>query len=89
MAGRIGYVVNAALALQSLPFRQTIPFPRPVIKKFLADEARAVPGTKIESPPFEAFENQWQLNLYPFGGNADPYFAGRVGVYLRLLLSLD
>ena len=65
--------------------RHTIPFPRGVVRKFIADTERAVPGTKIESPGFVANGCEWQVALYPFGGNADPSYAGRVGVYLRML----
>ena len=70
-------------------YRKTIPFPRRVLAKFLADEAKAVPGTRIDSPTFRACGHDWQVSLYPFGGNADPYFAGRVGVYLKLLQPAD
>ena len=66
-------------------FRRAIPFPRRVLAKFLADPVRAVPGTKIASPPFEAGGSTWQVELYPFGGNADASFAGRVGLYLRMV----
>lgn len=73
----------------SLPHttRHTIPFPRSVLAKFLADSDGAVPGTRIESPPFESSGCRWQVALYPFGGNADKSFAYRVGIYLRLLPS--
>jgi len=60
-----------------------------VLAKFLADEAKAVPGTRIDSPTFRACGHDWQVSMYPFGGNADPYFAGRVGVYLKLLQPAD
>ena len=63
---------------------RTVLFPRAVLQRFRADQERAVPGTCVESPPWtDAGGNRWQVNLYPFGGNADPAFAGRVGVYLK------
>ena len=65
--------------------RRVIPFPRRVLSNFLGDAERARPGTKIESPPFEAAGCRWQVSLYPFGGNADPELSGRVGCYLKLL----
>ena len=65
--------------------RHTIPFPRGVLRKFIADTERAVPGTRIDSPGFIVNGCEWQVALYPFGGNADPSYAGRVGVYLRML----
>ena len=65
--------------------RKTVRFPRGVLRKFLADSERAVPGTRIDSPTIEADGLLWQVSLYPFGGNAEPSYAGRVGVYLRLL----
>ena len=65
--------------------RHTIPFPRGVLRKFIADTELSVPGTKIESPGFVANGCEWQVALYPFGGNADPSYAGRVGVYLRMI----
>ena len=65
--------------------RHTIPFPRGVLRKFIADTERAVPGSRIESPVFDSNDCEWQVTLYPFGGNADPSYAGRVGVYLRMI----
>ena len=65
--------------------QHTVPFPRGVLRKFIADTERAVPGTRIDSPGFIANGCEWQVALYPFGGNADPSYAGRVGVYLRML----
>ena len=65
--------------------RRLIPFPRGVLRKFLDDKERAVPGTRIDSPGFDMAGYYWQVTLYPFGGNADPTYAGRVGVYLKLL----
>lgn len=65
--------------------RRLIPFPRGVLRKFLDDKERAVPGTRIDSPGFDMDGYYWQVTLYPFGGNADPTYAGRVGVYLKLL----
>ena len=65
--------------------QHTIPFPCGVLRKFIADNERAVPGTRIDSPGFMANGCQWQIALYPYGGNADPSYAGRVGVYLRVL----
>ena len=82
--------MHALLTLLAIAFtpptahRQIIPFPRRVLAEFLADSERAVPGTRIDSPPFEAGGHRWLLSLYPFGGNADPYFAGRIGLYLKL-----
>ena len=71
-----------AVAVPGSLQRITVPFPRRVLQRFLADEA-AVPGTRIDSPPFEAGGCRWQVSLYPFGGNADPSFAGRTALYLR------
>ena len=65
--------------------RHTIPFPRGVFRTVIADSKQAVPGTRIDSPGFGASGCQWQVALYPFGGNADPSYAGRVGVYLKML----
>ena len=67
------------------PTQRTVLFPKSVLARFLADSDKAVPGTRVESPPFEACGCNWQIALYPFGGNADASFAGRVGVYLKLL----
>jgi signal peptidase I len=64
--------------------RRTVPFPKRVLEKVV--ENNAVPGTAVESPPFvDDGGHLWQVVLYPFGGNADPNFSGRVGVYLRSL----
>ena len=66
--------------------REVVPFPKAVLAKLLANQNQAVPGTRVESPLItDSSGGTWQVNLYPFGGNADPNFAGRVGVYLRTL----
>ena len=78
-------IVFGLAGIAPVRFQRTIPFPRKVLARFLVDETTAKPGTRIDSPTFEAGGSRWQLNLYPLGGNADPYFAGRVGLYLRLL----
>jgi signal peptidase I len=86
-------VVLVALLLpwarpQPTALRKSVAFPRTVLAQFLSDEKRAVPGTRIDSPPFEANDgNCWQVSLYPFGGNGA--YADRVGVYLRLLQPKD
>lgn len=76
----------AVLGLTPTTVRRTIPFPKSVLAKVLADPDKAVPGTRVESPPFMDDNGcSWQVLLYPFGGNADPNFSGRVGVYLKSL----
>lgn len=59
-------------------FRKSIPFPS------LAESLshKAVPGTKLVSPPFEAGGSSWEVALYPFG--VGDSYANRVGVYLKL-----
>ena len=59
-------------------FRKSIPFPS------LAESLshKAVPGTKLVLPPFEAGGSSWEVALYPFG--VGDSYANRVGVYLKL-----
>ena len=78
-------VLHLALALvqplQSI--RKTIPFPQRVLAEFLAGDNK--PGSRIDSPVFECGGSSWQLALYPLGASADPYYANRVALYLKLL----
>ena len=41
---------------------RTIPFPRKTLARFLAG-GTAVPGARIDSPPFEAGGSSWQVSV--------------------------
>lgn len=60
--------------------RTSISFPS--LAEVCRDNDKAVPGTKLVSPPFEVGGSSWQVALYPYG--VGDSYANRVGVYLKL-----
>ena len=68
----------AAIAFE----RRMVKFPRNILTQFFQNPQ---PGTRIDSPSFEVSGSRFRVELYPCGGNADPDYSSRVGLYLRWL----
>ena len=72
--------LHASLSLVlPTPTRRTLSFPRHALVG-----ADGKPGVRLDSKPFaDSGGRSWQVSLYPWGAGTS--YAGRVGVYLKLL----